>query len=88
MSVEGIDVRAGAEGDHVRLEAVDDGARLFAGAVVRLLEVDVLAGLLFPVFGKGRVILLVKLASGIVGNVEERRRIRGLEPGGGERQGA
>ena len=36
-----------------------------------LLDVDRLAGLCLPVFGKGLIEILIKLARGVVGNVEQ-----------------
>jgi hypothetical protein len=45
---DGVDVVGEGERDDVGLEAVDHGARLLARAAVRLLELDVLAGLRLP----------------------------------------
>lgn len=42
------------EGGDVRFKSADDGARLCAAPLVRLLEQDLLAGLLFPVLLKSR----------------------------------
>ena len=63
--------RASARVTTSACEAVDDGARLGAGAAMRLLDGDGLAGLLLPVGGEGRVVGLVELAGRIVGDVED-----------------
>ena len=46
--------------------------RLLARAAVRLVDRDVLAGLLLPVGDEGRVDVLVELARDVVGDVEQR----------------
>ena len=68
-----VDVAGERQRHDVGLEAVDDRARLLAGAAVRLLDGDVLAGLRLPVLGEGRVEVLIELARRIVGDVEQRR---------------
>ena len=61
---------------------------------MRLLDLDVLAGLLLPVLGEGRVEILIELAGRIVGNVQDRRvglssaGKAGEAEGEAERQGA
>jgi hypothetical protein len=66
----------------VGLEAVDHRPRLLAGAAVRLLDGQVLAGLLLPVLRECRVELLIQLARGIVRDVEDggvgQSRARGI----------
>ena len=42
---DGVDVVGQREGDDIRSEAVDHGARLLAGTAVRLLDNDIVAGL-------------------------------------------
>ena len=66
-----VDVALERQRHDVGLEAVDDGAGLGAGAAVRLLDGDGLAGLLLPVGGEDVVVVLVELAGGIVGDVED-----------------
>ena len=66
----------------VGLEAVDHRARLLARAAVRLVDRDVLAGLLLPAALERRIDLLVELARDVVADVEQ-RRAGGL---GGERR--
>ena len=68
-----VDVAGERQRHDVGVEPVDDGARLLAGAAVRLVDRDVLAGLLLPVLGEGRVVVLIELARRIVGDVEQRR---------------
>ena len=68
-----VDVTGERQRDDVGLEAVDDRARLFAGAAVRLLDRDVFAGLLFPVLDERGVELLIELARRVIGNVQQRR---------------
>ncbi len=67
-----LDVAGERQRHHVGLETVDDSTRLLAGAAVRLLDRYVVASLGFPVFGEGGVIILIKFASRIVGDVEQR----------------
>src|SRR5690606_22220692 len=50
-----IDVVSEGERDDIGGEAVDHGACLFAGAAMRLLDGDVVAGLRLPVGGEGLV---------------------------------
>ena len=57
-----VDVGGERQRDDVGREAVDDGAGLGAGAAVRLLDGDGLAGLVLPVGGEGGVVGLVELA--------------------------
>ena len=66
-----VDVALERQRHDVGLEAVDDGARLGAGAAVRLLDGDGLAGLLLPVGGEDLVVGFVELAGRIVGDVED-----------------
>jgi len=65
------------ERNDVRPQAIDDCARLLAGAAVRLPDLDVLAGFRFPMPGKGGVVFDVKLAGGVVGDIEQVLRAGG-----------
>ncbi len=58
--------------DHIRLQAIDHGARLRAGAAMRLLDGHGLAGLLFPVFDEFGVVSAIQPAGRVVGHVEQR----------------
>ena len=70
---EDVDVIAQRECHDIRLQPVDDGSGLLAGAAVGLFEMDGL-----PVLrGERLVDLLVELPRGIVGDVEERRCLVG-----------
>ena len=70
---EDVDVIAQRECHDIRLQPVDDGAGLLAGAAVGLFELDGL-----PILRGERLIdLLVELPRGIVGDVEERRCLVG-----------
>ena len=77
---DGVDVGSHAKRDDVGLQAIDYRARLFAGAAVRLLDVHGLAGLLLPIVGKGFIELLIQLARGVVGDVQQ---MYGRRPAGG-----
>ena len=70
---ERIDVAGERERDAVCLQTIDDSTCLFAGATVRLLDLDVLPGLLLPVRRELPFVFLVELARGVGGNVQERR---------------
>jgi hypothetical protein len=65
-----VDVVGERQRHHVGLEAIDHRPRLLAGAAVRLLDGDVLAGLLLPVLGERLVDLAVQLPGRIVGDVQ------------------
>ena len=67
----GVNVVRQRERDDVGLQAVNDRARLFAGAAVRLLDDDGVAGFVLPVFRERGVVILIQLAGRIVGNVQE-----------------
>jgi len=68
---DGVDIPGEGEGQHVRSQAVDDRARLLAGASVRLLDRERGPGLLLPVSGERLVELAVELAGGVIGDVED-----------------
>src|SRR5690606_37375203 len=68
----GIDVIGGSQGDHIRLEAINDCTRLLAGAAVRLIDLYVLARLLLPMLDEFGIKSLVEFAGGIIGNIEQR----------------
>ena len=80
--VECVDVRGQRERHHVGAQAVDDRARLLAGAAMRLLDRHVVAGFRLPVFGEGRVVVRVEFARRVVRDVEQLNVLRG------ERRGA
>ena len=83
---DGVDVGGERERDDISLQTVDHGARLRPRPVVRLLERDRLARVLFPLLCEGRVDRLVEFACRIVGNIEERLvRVR-LRAGQRQRQ--
>jgi hypothetical protein len=75
---DGVDIERKGEGDDIGWEAVDDGAGLFAGAAVGLSDFEGFARFGAPVGDKEGVVGGVKLAGGIVGDVEE-----GAAPGFG-----
>jgi hypothetical protein len=66
-----IDVVGQRQRDDVGLQAVDDRTRLLAGAAVRLLDGDVVAGLGLPLAREGLVEVLVQLARRVVGHVQQ-----------------
>jgi hypothetical protein len=68
----GVDVIGQGQRDDVGLQAVDDRAGLFARAAVRGLDADGLARLGLPLRREGLVEVLVELACGVVGDVEQR----------------
>ncbi len=70
---ERVDVVGERERHDVGLQAVDDRARLLAGAAVRLLDLDDLAGLLLPVRDERGVVVRVQLARRVIRHVQERR---------------
>ena len=59
------------QGYHVRIQSIDHCPGLFAATAMRLLHGDIVAGLGFPVFGKGLVVLLIELPGRIVGHIEQ-----------------
>jgi len=71
MLVELIHIVGQGQRDHIGLEAVNYRTRLFAGAAMRLFDPDILPFLFLPVLGEDRVEVLVKLACGIVGDVQK-----------------
>ena len=75
-----VDVARERQRHHVRGQSVDDGARLAAGAAVRLADAHILAGGLLPVLREGDVDVFVELARRIVGRVEQRHFARGPLP--------
>ena len=88
-----VDVALEGERHDVGLQAVDHGAGLGAGAAMRLLDGDRLAGLFLPVGGEGLVVGFVEFAGRVVGDVQdgligrmpatsEERRSRQREGGG------
>ena len=83
-----VDVALERQRHHVGVEAVDDRAGLGAGAAMRLLDGDGLAGLLLPVGGEGRVVGLVELAGRIVGDVEKRNIGRQRRPADTRKRGS
>ena len=68
---DGVDVGGEREGDDVGVEAVDHRARLRAGAAVRGLDAQRLAGFGLPIGGEGLIDRLVELARRIVGDIEQ-----------------
>ena len=66
-----VDVIGLVHGDDVGFQAVNHTAGLLAGAAVRLVDGQGLAGRLLPVFGEGDVVVLVKLAGDVVAHVEQ-----------------
>ena len=86
--MERVDVLTERERDHVGLEAVDDGAGLFAGAAVRLFHDDGVAGLGLPMGGEGPVEIGIELPRRIVGDVEQLDGLGRREGGKRERQRA
>ncbi|MPN55816.1 hypothetical protein SDC9_203500 [bioreactor metagenome] len=64
-------VGRGVERHHIGVQSVVHGARLGAGASVRLVDLHILAGGLLVVRGEGDVVVLVELARYVVGNVEQ-----------------
>ena len=70
-----VDVTRESKGDHVGLEAVDDGASLLARASVGLFDFDRLAGFGLPVGGERFVEFGVKFPGGVIGNIEKFRRV-------------
>ena len=69
---DGVDVIGQRQRDDVGLQAVDHGARLRAGAAMRLLDLDALAGFLLIGRGERLVEIRIELARRIVGHVEQR----------------
>ena len=67
-----VDVVSQGQGDNVGLQSIDHRAGLLAGAGMGLLNGDRLAGLRLPVFGEGLIEILIQLARGVVGNIEQR----------------
>jgi len=67
----GIDVSGQRQRDDIGLQPVDDRAGLFAGAAVGLLDLELLAVLLFPIRGKGLVDFGIKFPRRIIGNIEQ-----------------
>ena len=74
-----IDVVGQRQGHDIGVDAVDDGARLLAGAAVRCADLDVVAGLGLVILGKSGIVFLVKLAGRVIGHVQQRhfRRVGG-----------
>src|SRR5947209_2592347 len=66
-----INVIGQCEGDDIGLESVDDRTGLCARTAMREADLHIHAGLGFPILRERRVIALVKLASGVVRDVEE-----------------
>src|SRR6202023_2983139 len=83
---DGSDVVGQVEGDDGALEAVDDRARLLAGAAVRLLDSHLLAGPRLPGTGERGAEAVVELGRRIVGDVEQLDLLR--RGGGGAAAGA
>ena len=81
--LDGVDVGRQGERHNVGRKALDHGARLGPRAAVRLLDDDVVAGLLLPVPGEGGVVIDVEFAGRIIRHVEQ---LDGLCLGG-RRQG-
>jgi hypothetical protein len=86
--LDGGDVVGQSQRQHVGVVALDDGAGLLRRTAVRLDDLDVLPALFLPMILEQDVVLLVKFASGIVGDVDElhfvgrgRRGGRSVEPG-------
>ncbi len=69
--------------DDIGLQAINHRTRLLAGAAVGLLDADGVAGLGLPLFGEGRVEILVQLARRIVRDIEQ-RDLRCMNRVGGE----
>ena len=85
---DGVDVVGQGEGDDVSFQPVDHRPCLLARAAVRLPYGHGLARLGLPVPGEFRVEILVKLAGGIVGHVEQGGlRMGGAGDAGGEGKG-
>src|SRR5581483_10298369 len=76
-----VDIGLEGERHDVGGKSVDDGASLGAGAAVRLLDGDRVAGLRLPVGGEYFVVGFVEFAGGVVGDVEK-GRIGSLRDGG------
>jgi hypothetical protein len=72
MLVELIHIARERKRHNIGLKAIDHRAGLLAGAAVRLLDGDVIARLRFPVLGKGDVVVLIKFASRIIGDIKDR----------------
>ncbi len=68
---ERIDVVSQGQGHHIGLEPFDHRPRLLARSAVALVDDHRIAGLGLPVCGKRLVVVLVQLASGIVGHVQQ-----------------
>jgi hypothetical protein len=68
---DGIDVVGKGQRHDISLEALDHGAGLLAGAAVRLVDGDGVAGLGLPVFGESIVELLIELPGRVVGDVQQ-----------------
>ena len=81
-----VDIRRQRQGHDIRLQPVQHRARLRAGAAMRLVDGDRLAGLGLPGGGEGGIDRPVQLPRGIIGDVEQcgrrRRRTRGRQPPG------
>ena len=71
-----VDVVGQGQRHHVGLQAIDHGARLFAGSAMALIDDDRIAGLALPVRGKRLVVFLVELARRVIGDVQEFHRGR------------
>src|SRR5947199_10382404 len=54
------------------MRAIHNGARLFAGSAMRLLDCDILSGLRLPIPCECSVVILVEFPCGIVRNVQQR----------------
>ena len=69
---DGVDIGRQRQGDDIGLQPVDHGAGLGARAAIGGVERDRVAGLGFPLRGKAVAQILVKLAGGIVADIEQR----------------
>ncbi len=72
LAGDGVDIIGQRQRDDVGLQAVDDRARLRAGAAVRLLDLDALAGFLL-IGGSERLVEIdIEFAGRVVRHVEQR----------------
>ncbi len=66
-----INVGGGVHGHHIGVQPVGHRTRDGAGAAVRLVELDVLAGGFFVMGDEGGVVVFVKLARHVIGAIEQ-----------------